>query len=237
MREMRPRPRQIAARALDAIMTALSVVLMGGVFLFPDDIVHEAIGTALIVLWVLHHALNRWYYKSLFKGKYTARRAIMLIVNSCTLVASALLAISGIILSNRVFRFLGITGGLAFARAAHLVASHWHYALIAFHFALHVPLIFGRMGFVKRAKERGGAARALLAAIPLAISAYGAYAFALRGFARYMFFRQEFFFFDLERGYLLFAIDYISIFVMCATIFHWLCRLPDLWKGRGRRAP
>ena len=107
-----PRPALQPARgAVDIAMTALSVVLMGGVFLFPDDIVHEALGAALIALWVLHNALNRAYYKSLFKGRYTLRRVIVLAVNLGALASAALLAISGIILSNRVFRFLGINGG------------------------------------------------------------------------------------------------------------------------------
>ena len=229
-RSPRRRITQPVKRALDIAMTALSVILMGGVFLFPDDIVHEALGAALIALWILHNALNRGFYKSLFKGKYSLHRVIALAVNLCLLVFSALLAISGIILSNRVFRFLNISAGLGFARVAHLVASHWYFCFIAFHFALHVPLIFGRLGFVRRAKERGGVPRALLIAIPIAASVYGAYAFVLRGFARYMFYRQQFFFFDLERGYLLFAVDYIAVFVLFATAFYWLCRIPDLWK-------
>ena len=226
----RRRLTQPAKRALDIAMTALSVILMGGVFLFPDDIVHEALGAALIALWILHNALNRAFYKSLFKGRYTPRRAIALAVNLCLLASAALLAASGIILSNRVFRFLNISGGLGFARPVHLVASHWYFAFIAFHFALHVPLILGRFSFVRRARERGGVPRAALIAIPIAVSVYGAYAFALRGFARYMFFTQQFFFFDLERGLLLFAVDYIAVFVLFATAFYWLCRLPDLWK-------
>ena len=223
---------QAARRILDIAMTALSVILMGGVFLFPDDIVHEALGAALIALWILHNALNRGYYKSLFKGKYSLRRAIGLAVNIGALAASVLLAASGIILSNRVFRFLNISGGLGFARPVHLVASHWYFVFIAFHFALHVPLILGRLGFVRRARERGRASRAALIAIPIAVSVYGAYAFALRGFARYMFYRQQFFFFDLERGYFLFAVDYIAVFVMLATAFYWLCRLPELWRKK-----
>ena len=230
-----PRPAlQPARRILDIAMTALSVILMGGVFLFPDGIVHEALGAALIALWILHNILNRGYYKSLFKGKYSLRRVIALAVNIGALASAVLLAASGIILSNRVFRFLGISGGLGFARPAHLVASHWHFVFIAFHFALHVPLILGRLGFARRARERGGASRVLLIILPIAVSVYGAYAFALRGFARYMFYTWQFFFFDLERGCLLFAVDYVAVFVMLATAFYWLCRLPELWRKRRR---
>lgn len=225
---------QAFKRILDIAMTALSVILMGGVFFFADDIVHEALGAALILLWILHNALNRGFYKSLFKGRYSPRRIIALVVNIGVLASAVLLAASGVILSNRVFSFLGINGGLGFARPVHLVASHWYFVFIAFHFALHVPAIFGRFSFVRRAKERGGVPRALLIIIPIAASVYGAYAFVLRGFARYMFFTQQFFFFDLERGILLFAVDYVAVFVMLATAFYWLCRLPELWRKRRR---
>ena len=38
---------------------------------------------------------------------------------------------------------------------------------------------------------------------------------------KYMFGLQQFFFFDFERGYVLFAIDYISIIVLFATISYY----------------
>lgn len=103
-------------RILDAAMTVLSVLLMGGIFLFPSDAVHEILGTVLIALWILHNVLNRAFYKSLFKGKYSAARVVMLCVNAGTLVCAALLAVSGVMLSNCVFAFLGIERGMGFAR-------------------------------------------------------------------------------------------------------------------------
>ncbi|MBQ7166888.1 MAG: endonuclease, partial [Treponema sp.] len=56
----------------------------------------------------------------------------------------------------------------------------------------------------------------------LAIScAYGVYAFITRGVWKYLVLRQQFFFFDLERGYILFALDYISIIILFATLSHF----------------
>ena len=52
------------------------------------------------------------------------------------------------------------------------------------------------------------------------VCAYGLYAFIARGVWKYLILRQQFFFFDLERGYILFAIDYISIIILFATISH-----------------
>ena len=51
--------------AVDISMTILSIILMGGNYLFPADIVHEILGVGLFVLWGLHIALNRRWYASL----------------------------------------------------------------------------------------------------------------------------------------------------------------------------
>ena len=49
---------------LDILMTLLSVILMGGTVLFPDDRIHQICGISLIVLWVFHIVLNRRWYAS-----------------------------------------------------------------------------------------------------------------------------------------------------------------------------
>ena len=37
-----------------------------------------------------------------------------------------------------------------------------------------------------------------------------------------MFLQQQFFFFDFDRGYVLFAIDYLSILVLFAAVMHYV---------------
>ena len=60
----------------------------------------------------------------------------------------------------------------------------------------------------------------ILRLLVLLISAYGVYAFISRGLVQYMFLQQQFFFFDFDRGYVLFAVDYLSILVLFATVAH-----------------
>ena len=57
------------------------------------------------------------------------------------------------------------------------------------------------------------------------LCAYGLYAFIARGVWKYLILRQQFFFFDLERGYILFAMDYISIIILFATVSHFIAKL------------
>ena len=215
---------------IDISMTILSIILMGGNYLFPLDIVHEILGVSLFVLWAVHIALNRRWYTALFRGKYNPFRVMQTVINCCILICTIFLMISGIMLSNHIFTFLDIQGGLGFARIAHLLASHWYYLFMSLHIGLHVGMIANKIKQKKEARGESsaeqiksqGTARKNIFRILLAIScAYGVYAFITRGVWKYLVLRQQFFFFDLERGYILFALDYISIIILFATLSHF----------------
>ena len=212
---------------IDITMTILSIILMGGNYLFPADIVHEILGVGLFVLWAVHIILNRRWYGAIFKGKYNPYRVMQTVINCCILICTIFLMISGIILSNHVFTFLNIQAGLGFARVAHLLASHWYYLFMSLHIGLHVSMIANKIAQKKDAASESSnqeskpqsSARKIIFRIVLALAcAYGLYAFIIRGVWKYLFLRQQFFFFDLERGYVLFAVDYISIIILFATI-------------------
>ena len=228
---------------IDITMTILSIILMGGNYLFPADLVHEILGVGLFVLWGVHIALNRRWYVAIFRGKYNPYRVMQTVINCCILICTILLMISGIILSNHIFTFLNIQGGLGFARIAHLLASHWYYLFMSLHIGLHVEMIKNKvchpntnrhpeLDSGSHAEEmpkqvRHDKLRRILLAL---VCAYGIYAFIARGVWKYLILRQQFFFFDLDRGYILFAIDYISIIILFATLSHLLAK--SLKKGK-----
>ncbi len=220
---------------LDIMMTLVSIVLMGGNFLFPAEIVHEILGVGLFVLWGVHIFLNRrWYaslaqasklitstnandrrsYGAIFKGKYNPYRIMQTVINCGILICTIFLMISGIILSNQLFTFLNIQSGLGFARIAHLLSSHWYYLFMSLHIGLHMGRLFQNV-----------AAKILPRILLVLTSLYGVYAFITRGVWKYLVLKQQFFFFDLERGYILFAMDYISIIILFATILHFIAKL------------
>ena len=223
---------------IDIGMTLLSIILMGGNYFFSADIVHEILGVALLLLWAVHIALNRRWFEAMFKGKYNPYRVMQTVVNCGILICALFLMISGIILSNHVFTFLNIQAGLGFARVAHLLASHWYYLFMSLHIGLHAGMISNKIKQKSQAEKDSSltknenleeessskkAVRRIIFRILLALAClYGIYAFIIRGVWKYLILRQQFFFFDLERGYLLFTLDYISIIVLFATISHLL---------------
>ena len=199
---------------LDILMTILSIILMGGTMLFPDDRLHQICGISLIVIWVVHVILNRRWYGSLFKGKYQPYRIMQIIVNLGVLLCALLLMTSGLLMAWFIpADWVG--GALGFARITHLLASHWYYIFMAFHIGLHGAMLASKI------KIRGLATQIIC----LLISLYGIYAFIIRGVWKYMFGLQQFFFFDFNRGYVLFALDYISIIVLFGTTVYYLGKL------------
>ena len=195
---------KIARRTLDIAMAVLTLVLMGGNGLF-NGLVHEILGVVLFVLWIVHVIWNRAWIKGVLKGKYNALRIVRTVINAGVIVCVLFLIISGVMLSNHVFAWLGIESGASFARTAHMLASHWYLVLVSLHIGLHLSLFI-------RGKVATG--------ITLALAAYGIYAFAARGLWKYLALQQPFFFLDLERGYLLFALDYIAIMALFAMAMY-----------------
>lgn len=230
---------------LDITMTALSVILMGGTILFPDDKVHQILGMALLALWAAHIALNRKWYGAVSKGKYNPYRIMQTVVNFGILLCAILLAVSGMMMAWFVPESVSVP--LGFARTAHLVGSHWYYLFMSAHLGMHISVIFNRIkakrskqakvtGGFDRLNHRATSARKIIFRVFIAlVCAYGVYAFIARGIAKYLFFRQPFFFFDLEKGYLLFAADYLSILVLIATITHLVARVLQRKKEKEER--
>ena len=206
---------------------------------------------ALLALWAVHIALNRKWYGAVLKGKYNPYRIMQTVVNFGILLCAILLAVSGMMMAWFVPETVSVP--LGFARTAHLVGSHWYYIFMCAHLGMHAGMIANKIRLsrtqqkchssvqqecpsrapTRESPDKAKAIKAIAAKILLAlVCVYGIYAFIVRGVGKYMFFRQPFFFLDLERGYLLFAADYISILVLIATASHWLGKALRAWNSR-----
>ena len=215
---------------LEIPLTILSLVLMGGNMFLPWAPAHEIIGVALMVVWGVHIYANRRWFKATFRGRYNPFRVTQAVVNYGMLVCVGFLAVSGVMLSNHVFAFLGIESGANFARTAHLLASHWYFVFISLHIGLHVGVIFNRLKVAQLVKGSHGSAsvswKVVVTRIIVAlVSVYGIYAFVERGLWKYLMLQQPFFFMDMERGYILFFVDYVSMVALFGAALHYVTKL------------
>ncbi len=213
---------------IDFLMTVLLLLLMA--YQVVGEELHEWVGVAMLVLFITHNILNIKWYKNLFRGKYKSVRILGTILNFAVLTDILSLGYSGIVMSRHVFAFLPINSGMALAREMHLVGSYWGFVLMSLNLGLHWNMILGMF-----CKLTGGKKMPVLAGIlrllGLAIAGYGAYCFIDADIFSYMFFQNEFAFFDFEKKAVWVFSEYIAMMGLWVFVGYYIA------KGLGKLFP
>ena len=135
--------KKTARMTIDIAMTVLLPMMMA--YSLIGEAFHEITGTALLVLFIVHHILNRRWYGSLRRGKYNARRVFQTALDMMLLVFMIAQPVSGILMSKHVYTFLPSLPVSAQARSVHMLLAYWGYVLMCLHAGTHLTGSFGRM--------------------------------------------------------------------------------------------
>ncbi len=208
--------------SIDLVMTVLLLGQMA--YMLIGEAAHEWTGTAMFVLFILHHALNWRWYRNLAKGKYSAVRILQTVVDFLVLISMIGLMVSGIIMSREVFAFLPIDGGMSLARILHMLAAYWGFILMSVHLGLHWGMILGMIRKIGRANS-SRVRTWILRISALAISGFGVYAFLKNNIADYLFVRSQFVFFDMEQPLFFFFAEYLAMMGLWVCIAYYVTRL------------
>ena len=215
--------KQRARRVIDIFMTIALMLLMG--YQFWGETAHEWFGAAMFILYILHHILNRNWYKTLFKGRLSALRIFSLITDIALLLLMLMQIYSSIVISRHVFAFLPINGGMAFARKLHILSAYWGFILMGFHIGQHISVILSVIRKKRNIKAVSNIRCTALNICTAAASMYGIYALIKRDFLQYMFLKSEFVFLDYAEPKLYFYLDVIAIAVLCMFSAHWILKV------------
>lgn len=191
---------------IDISMTVLLPLLMA--YSLIGEAFHEVVGTAIFLLFIVHHILNRKWYGALFKGRYNTRRIFQTVLDLVLLVFMILQPVSGILMSKHLYTFLPALPVSAWARSVHMLLAYWGYILLSIHAGTHLIAPLRKLHGKNRKKF------VTICAIMSCISAYGCAAFIKRGFPGYMSGRTTFAFFDFSEPRIIFFMDYIAIMVL-----------------------
>lgn len=211
--------------SVDILMMLALFFLMS--YHFWGETAHEWAGAGMFVLFIVHQVLNRGWYRSLTRGKYTPVRILMLSVNILTLAALVILMYSGITMSRHVFVFLPARGGMAAARRLHIIGSYWGFLLMSLHLGLHWGMVWSKLE-----RMTGKQNEYLYLAGSVLLAVYGAYAFIKRDFLSYLFLKSEFVYLDYSEPKILFYLDYMALMELCIFIMYYGSKL---LRRRNRR--
>ena len=204
-------------------------------FLMPysllSETAHEWIGMAMFVLFITHHILNRRWIAVIPKGKYTLLRTIqtLLVVILFFLMLGSM--VSGILLSNYIFKAVRIIGISMEARQVHIFCAYWGFALMSVHLGMHWEMVVNMVSrlFHKSSMIRDWAFRL----IAIIIADYGVYEFRNRQIGDYLMMKMHFVFYDYTETAGKFMIDYMAVMVLIAFCSYYITFM--LKRGQQRR--
>lgn len=217
------KPKAAFKIVVDILMTLGLLFLMG--YQFWGDVAHEWAGAGMFVLFIAHHVLNWNWYKSMLSGKYSPYRIFQLIVDLLVLLSMIGLMVSGVMLSNHVFAFLDIHGGMSFARILHMAACHWGFVLMALHLGMHWGMFMGLAKKALKLKRQSRVRKILLPIVGAAIAIYGLTVFIQRNLLSYMLVRTQFVFLDFGESIPLFYLDYLAMMGTFIFLAYYISKL------------
>lgn len=214
------------------IKLAVDILMTGALlFLMPYELIgrmaHEWIGTGMLLLFLLHHFLNRRWTGSLLKGKYSPVRILQTALVFLALLSILGSIVSGILLSRYVFAFLKWNGAASLARTLHMACAYWGFVWMSLHLGTHWGMVTGMAAKGFQTEIAGGFSRGgkwIARAAGAVIAGYGAYAFVKREIGSYLLMRIQFVFFDYEEPVFFFILDYMAVMGLFVFLGHYLSK-------------
>lgn len=102
---------------------------------------HAYAGIALFVLFITHHILNLWFYKTAFKGTFNAKRIALNVTDWILFVLMILMTVSSFFATGAVFEWSPLRFNQHW-RIIHLMSTNWAFIVMSIHLGLHLNLRF-----------------------------------------------------------------------------------------------
>lgn len=198
---------------------------------------HEALGFALLALFIVHNVVNRDWYKTLFKGRYNYARLGGGLINILLILCVIATAVTGMLASPTFFPH---ADGQA-ARQVHSMTAHWMLILVGAHLGLHWGVIMASMLRALKVNDRHLAIKTLLRLLALIIVIGGVQASFAKDVGAKLVMYFSFSFWDGREAALRFMLDYLLVMALYACLTYYMFKflkiLHKAAKGQGLAQP
>lgn len=208
-------------KIIDVGMTISLLLLMP--YSLLGETAHEWIGMVMFVLFIIHHILNRRWFRAIAKGKYKLLRIIQTLLAFIMFILIIGSMVTGILLSNHLFKEINIAGISMEARQVHIFCAYWGFLVMSIHLGMHWSRVVTMVGklFKKPSSFRCFEVRL----ITFFMACYGIYAFYKRQIGNYLLMRMHFVFYDYTENVMFFILDYLAVMVFIAMIGYYISKL------------
>ena len=208
--------RSVNFRIVVDIMLITALLLSMAYLLIGIDN-HEWVGTAFFVLFFVHVYLNRKWFLSIFKGKYSAVRVFRTGLNLVIFILMLGLMFSGMIFATYTPNFIKTADSIYMAGQLHMLCSYWCFVLLSVHLGINLSMFSGAI--IKKSVYQD-----IFHFIGIIAAFWGIIAFMRQKIPSYMFLQHHFVDFS-GLSLIGFSIDYIAMMSFFALIGYSIMRV------------
>ncbi len=104
---------------------------------------HGVCGVVFVTLLLVHQTLNLGWYRALFRGCWSVRRALLTTTDAALFINGTALIASSLAMAGEVFSFVPFSMTW-WGRDLHMTCTAWAFVLAPFHLGLHEHGIWNR---------------------------------------------------------------------------------------------
>lgn len=161
---------------LPAAMMAL--LLLSLAYWWLENLPHELFGTAMFVVLGWHLVVNRYWFHKLPRGRYDARRIVVVALHAVLALDMLVLLITSVVISKSLFTALPIPDSI-YLREVHWFCAYWGMMIVRFHLGLHWMRVMALCRSALALSSISVARTIVLRLATLAFAAFGLWSFSV----------------------------------------------------------
>lgn len=208
-------------------------LLLSLAYWWLENVPHEIFGTALFALLGWHIAVNRLWFKNLFKGRYDARRIVAVALHLALIVNMLILLVTSIVISKSLFSALPIPDSILL-REVHWFSAYWVMMIVGIHLGLHwVRVMALSRSILGLSPDNAGRTIALRLVVVL-LAAFGVWSFSVLGVWTKLTFTYSLDVWNFKTSVTPFFGHWAGVVALPAIVTHYGM---TLWRNRKRNRP
>ncbi|MCP2138534.1 hypothetical protein J2S28_005658 [Rhizobium sp. SLBN-94] len=155
-------------------------LLLSLAYWWLENVPHEIFGTAMFALLAWHIAVNRLWFKNLFRGRYDGRRTVTVALHLLLIVNMLILLATSIVISKSLFSALPIPDSITL-REVHWFSAYWVMIIVGTHLGLHWTRVMGLSRSVLGLSPDSTLRTLALRAAAILLAGFGIWSFSMLG--------------------------------------------------------
>jgi hypothetical protein len=153
----------------------LALLMLSLAYWWLENLPHEIFGTAMLSLLGWHLVLNRHWFGKLLRGRYDARRMVVVTLHVILIFNMLILLLTSIVISKSLFAALPIPDSI-YLREVHWFSAYWVLMFVGAHLGLHWVRVMAIIRSVLRLSSNS-TTTAALRLFALLLTGFGTWSF------------------------------------------------------------